>query len=265
MEAQMHIPTGSPLKEYITAIWEVYGNRNLSETILPKGIFEMVFNLADEMDGILPYGSQSIRTPKCFIQGIHTQVINANYHGQQHLFGIRVQPHMIGQLLGLMPSELNNIIVDLTLIKPEFGILWEQLMEVASFEERVRIIEKAFPVLSDTDSPQTKKLSHLFLADSIESFQSVEQLTEQVYYSSRHLNRKVHHIFGMSAEELIMYKKFLHSVNLMHSQKTTLTDIAYQSGFYDQSHFSRIFKKYTGITAKEYQTQKGALPFHLFS
>lgn len=265
MNAHMHIPVSSPLKEYITGIWEVYGHRYVTETILPKGIFEMVFNLADDMEGILPFSIQPVRTPKCFIQGINTQVINANYIGQQHLFGIRLQPHMVQSLLGIMPSELNNIIVDLTLIKPEFEIIWEQLIEVKSFEERVKIIETVFPILSDADSPRIKKLSQLFLADSIQNFQSVDQLTEQVYYSSRHLNRKVHSIFGMSAEELVIYKKFLHSVNLMHGEKTTLTDITYRSGFYDQSHFSRVFKKYSGITAKEYQTKKGELPFHLFS
>ncbi|WP_284652514.1 helix-turn-helix domain-containing protein [Flavobacterium terrisoli] len=265
MKADLHIPVSSPLKEYITAIWEVYGQRYLTETILPKGIFEMVFNLADDMDGILPFAHQLIRTPKCFIQGINTQVINANYHGQQHLFGIRLQPHMVQSLLGIMPSELNNIIVDLTLIKPEFNLIWEQLIEAQSFEERVRIIETLFPILEETDSIRTKKLSTLFLSNSIENFQSVDRLTEQVYYSSRHLNRKVHSIFGMSAEELVIYKKFLHSVNLMHGEKTTLTDIAYRSGFYDQSHFSRVFKNYSGITAKAYQNQKGELPFHLFS
>ncbi|MES2747661.1 MAG: AraC family transcriptional regulator [Bacteroidota bacterium] len=265
MNAQLHIPVNSQLKEYITSIWEVYGSRNVTETILPKGIFEMVFNLADDMNGVLPYSSKAVQTPQCFIQGINTHVINANYTGQQHLFGIRLQPHMVKSLLGIMPSELSNIIVDLTLIKPEFKIIWHQLMEVDSFEERVKIIETVFPILSQPNCVRTQKLSNLFMSDSIQNFQSLDNLSEQVYYSSRHLNRKSQSIFGLSAEELIIYKKFLHSVNLMHREKTTLTDIAYRSGFYDQSHFCRVFKSYTGITAKEYQKNKGELPFHLFS
>jgi AraC-like DNA-binding protein len=265
MKAQLHIPLNSHLKEYITSIWEVYGGTNVSETILPKGIFEMVFNLADTMDGILPYANQMVRTPQCFIQGINTHVINANYLGRQHLFGIRLQPHMVKSLLGIMPSELNNIIVDLSLIKPEFRIIWEQLSEAPSFDERVQIIETIFPILIQPDCIRTQKLSNLFMSNSIQDFQSLDNLTEQVYYSSRHLNRKSQSIFGLSAEELIIYKKFLHSVNLMHAEKTTLTDIAYRSGFYDQSHFCRIFKSYTGITAKEYKNNKSDLPFHLFS
>lgn len=265
MDAQIHIPADSHLKEYITSMWEVYGARNVTETILPKGIFEMVFNLADGMDGFLPYADKVARTPKCFIQGINTHVINANYLGQQHLFGIRLQPHMVKSLLGIMPSELNNIIIDLTLIKPEFEIIWEQLAEAHSFAERVKIIETVFPILAQTDDIRTQKFSNLFMANSIQDFQSVDNLTQEVYYSSRHLNRKSQTLFGLSAEELIIYKKFLHSVNLMHGEKSTLTDIAYRSGFYDQSHFCRVFKAYTGITAKEYKNNKSNLPFHLFS
>ena len=265
MNARLHIPVSSPLKEYVTSIWEVFGHRNLNETILPKGIFEMVFNLADDMDGLLPFSHIKVRTPKCFIQGINTHVINANYIGQQHLFGIRLQPHMIQSLLGILPSELNNIIVDLTLIKPEFEVIWHQLIEAESFDKRVQIIETVFPVLNQTDDVRTQKLSSLFQSNSIQDFQSIDKISEQVFYSSRHLNRKTQSLFGMSAEELVIYKKFLHSVNLMHGEKTTLTDIAYRSGFYDQAHFCRVFKNYSGITAKEYRNNKGDLPFHLFS
>ncbi|MFN3754108.1 helix-turn-helix domain-containing protein [Flavobacterium sp.] len=265
METHLHLPFSSPLNEYITSIWEVNGQRNITEIILPKGIFEMVFNLADDMKGILPFSHNAVDTPKCFIQGINTHVINVDYNGQQHLFGIRLQPHMVQRLLGIMPSELNNIIVDLTLIKSEFKFIWHQLMEAKSFEERVKVIEAVFPILSDADNPRLKKLSHLFLENSIQNFQSIDQISKEVFYSPRHLNRKVNSIFGMSAEELIIYKKFLYAVNLMHGDKTTLTDITYRSGFYDQSHFSRVFKKYTGITAKQYQTNKSELPFHLFS
>ena len=65
-------------------------------------------------------------------------------------------------LIGIIPSELKNTIIDLTLIKPGFNILWHQLKEAESFEERVKIIESEFPVLS-TVCLRTKKLCHLLV------------------------------------------------------------------------------------------------------
>jgi len=54
MDLQIHIPSTSQLSEYVTGIWEIFGDRKVNETILPKGVVEMVFNLGDPMHGLLP-------------------------------------------------------------------------------------------------------------------------------------------------------------------------------------------------------------------
>lgn len=43
------------------------------------------------------------------------------------------------------------------------------------------------------------------------------------------------------------------SLSLIRTSKTSLTDIAYQCGFYDQSHFTGAFKQLTGFRPKEFQ------------
>jgi AraC-like DNA-binding protein len=265
MDTSIHIPSTSQLTEYVTSIWEVFGNQNIKETILPQGVVEMIFNLGDSMQGVMPHKTETFHAPRCFIQGVNTQVIQVSYTGHQHLFGIRLQPGMVKSLIGIIPSEVKNTLIDLTLIKPGFNILWHQLKEAASFQERVKLIEAEFPVLSEAVCLRTQKLCNLFLAEGIQDFQSLDSLSEQVYYSPRHLNRKTQSLFGISAEELITYKKFLHAVKLVHSSNYSLTSIAYESGFFDQAHFCRIFKSYAGITARQYRQNKSELPFHLFS
>lgn len=264
MNASIHIPTTSRLSEYVTGIWEVSGNSGINETILPKGIVEMIFNLGDPMQGQLP-GQAAFHAPLCFIQGVNTGTIEVAYNGSQHLFGIRLQPAMVKGLLGILPSEVKNTLIDLTLIKPGYNILWHRLKETSSFNERVKIIEDEFPVLSAVVCHRTQRLCNLFSEDSIDNFQSIDHLSQQVYYSTRNLNRKTQSLFGISAEELITYKKFLHAVKLLHTGNESLTSIAHSSGFYDQAHFCRVFKSYAGITAGKYRSQKSELPFHLFS
>jgi AraC-like DNA-binding protein len=265
MDIRVHIPATSQLTEYVTSIWEVFGRQHVNETILPQGVVEMIFNLGDPMDCLMPDKPEIFRVPLCFIQGVNTQAIQASYPGQQHLFGIRLQPGMVRSLIGIIPSELKNTLIDLTLIKPAFSRLWHELKEAASFPERVKVIEAEFPVLSAAVCHRTEKLCNLFLADGLKNFDSLETLSQQVYYSPRHLNRKSQSLFGISVEELITYKKFLHAVKLMHFENDSLTAIAHESGFFDQAHFCRTFKSYTGITAKQYRQKKSDLPFHLFS
>lgn len=264
MNAQLHIPFASQLSEYVSFIWEVNGSNGLNERILPKGIVEMIFNLGDTMNGVT-MTDDSLNPPLCFIQGVNTQTIDVNYSGKHHLFGIRLQPGMVKGLLGIMPSELKNTLVDLTLLKPGFNILWQQLKEAPSFNDRVKLIEEQFPVLSAAVCLRTQKLCNLFLAESIDGFGNVDELSKQVHYSTRQLNRKTQSLFGISAEELITYKKFLHAVKLLHINNDPLSSVAYESGFFDQAHFCRVFKSYAGITATQYRRQKSELPFHIFS
>jgi AraC-like DNA-binding protein len=155
--------------------------------------------------------------------------------------------------------------VDLCLLKPEFKNLWYRLIEAASFEERVKIIEDELPILSAGVCLRTQKFCDIFLAEGIDEFKSLENLSQQIYYSRRHLNRKSQSIFGISAEELITYKKFLHAVRQLHSNHYSLTEIAHESGFFDQAHFCRTFKSYSGITARQYKLNRSELPFHLFN
>ncbi|MEO6253119.1 MAG: helix-turn-helix transcriptional regulator [Ferruginibacter sp.] len=137
--------------------------------------------------------------------------------------------------------------------------------EATGFHARVAIVEKEFPVLTQSICPRTQYFCELFANTGEQPFQSIEELSKQVCYSTRQLNRKAQSLFGVSAEELFIHKKFRRAVELLHSDKRSLTDIALHAGFYDQAHFCRIFKNYTGLTAKQYQSQKSELPFHIFS
>lgn len=265
MDVSTHFPApSSHLSMYVVMVWEVYGYRNAKESILPQGAVELIFNLGDGMTGTLP-GNRNLNAPACFIQGINTNTIQVNYSGQQHLFGIRLMPSMVNSLYKIESAELKNILVDLTLINPRFMSIWHRLMEVQSFEKRVQVIEQEFPLVEKPDCIRTRKLCKMFFSNSIEGFESVEVLAAAINYSTRQANRKAHSLFGMSGEELTLYKKYLQSVNLIHTENYSLSEIAHQSGFFDQAHFCRKFKMYSGITASEYTSTKSNSPFHIYA
>jgi AraC-like DNA-binding protein len=43
------------------------------------------------------------------------------------------------------------------------------------------------------------------------------------------------------------------AIELLKDPKNSLADIAYLTGFSDQSHFTRIFKKFTGKNPSEFR------------
>ena len=265
MKSKVYIPSRSALSSYITAIWETQSQGISKEMILPKGMVEMVFNLSDPMMGILPHQSKASNAPNCFVQGLNTHLVNVRYSGEQHLFGINLETYMVKPLLGILPSECKDTLIDLTLINPLFNQVWHQLKEASSFQERVVVIEHVFPALDQVKCTRTHHFCNIFSNSMMEVPTSVDMLTKHICYSSRQLNRKSQSLFGLTTEELLIHKKFRTAVSLMHDDAKPLTSIAYEAGFYDQAHFCRVFKNYTGLTAKDYQLQKSDLPFHIFS
>lgn len=266
MNFQIHIPPYPITSNPIACLWELSGGHKYTEFILPQGVIEVVFNLSEPIKGQLPNSSKFIQAPLCFIQGIHTQVLTAYYSGLHHLFGIRLQPYAVKRFLNILPSELSNQSIDVTLIKPEFKNLWVQLGEAKTFQDRVAMVESMFRYDWTSECTRSVAICEFFLSGQIDCFQSVDHLAREICYSSRHLTRKAHELFGLSTEELILYKKFMNSVNLMHSDsdQSKLVDVALKSGFHDQPHFNRVFKSFSGLTPKEYRLQKTDLPFHLF-
>lgn len=263
MKTHVHLPYNSHLSTYITMIWENVTKDQVYETILPQGMIEIIFNLEEPVVGLLPHEKQAKPSPVCFVQGLYTHSIYVRNKDTRHLFGMRLRNGMVRKLLGVHPSELKNAIIDLHLLKPEIANLWYPLKEAVNFNARLQILEKELPNLFADDCQRTNALWHLFQADGVDHFLTIKDLTRQVFYSSRHLNRKSRDLFGVSAEELIGYKKFMHATRLLHTDANSLTTVAYHSGYCDQAHFCHTFKSLSGITPSEYRRKKSPFPFHI--
>lgn len=66
---------------------------------------------------------------------------------------------------------------------------------------------------------------------------------------SKHFSKYFACTFGEYRRRLKIEK----ALQLIRTSKFSLTEIAYECGFYDQSHFTRTFKKLTGFLPKHYE------------
>lgn len=69
-------------------------------------------------------------------------------------------------------------------------------------------------------------------------------------------NRKVKAILGCPPIDLVVNMRIKHALSLLETTDYNISEIAYRSGFNDPRYFSRIFKKMTGKTPKQYQQNK---------
>lgn len=77
-----------------------------------------------------------------------------------------------------------------------------------------------------------------------------EELDVNPAYLSREFSR---YFDNLSFGEYIRKQRIEKAIQLLDSTDDTLAEIAYLTGFSDQSHFNRVFKAHTGQTPSEYR------------
>lgn len=264
MNHNYYIPAHPAHKNVIQAIWQVAHTPLFNtEYIIPKGVIEVIFNFSDSNAIPAQIGDKVNYLPNCFINGFNTEPIQIQLPQTQVFFGVIVQPLAVKRIFKVPGSELMDLTIDLTLIDPTFSSLWHQLADQVSFDKRVKVFLNWLNKHITDWHPQDQ-LMNAFLYAPKQHTLSVPGLADSLCYSTRHLSRKLFEVTGMNAEEILLYKKYLHAVELMHQTHLSLTQIAHQSFFTDQSHFIKTFKAYAGVTPGVYRRKMSAVKGHIY-
>lgn len=264
MRTHFHTPQERSLKDAVQFFWQV--NRNNSfrqESIVPKGVVEIVFNFFPETKFIGKLYNKSFKMPKCFIQGYHYNTIELALPESQFLFGVVLQTAATKHILKIPAGEFAGQCIDLTEVDASFSTLWHQLAEKKTFSEKVAHFSlwllKRLPCLTLREQALNDMLT---LKNEMPL--SVSDISEWLCYSPRNLCRVFHELTGMNTEQTLLYLKYLKAVNLIHYSGLSLTEIAYDCEFSDQSHFIKVFKMFTALTPNEYKNMKSEITGHYF-
>ena len=163
--------------------------------------------------------------------------------------------------------NLKNIFISYTSIVSraaiEKGLAWEVSLTLTDFY---------FEAVEELNT--IKDINELFLKMILDYTEHVNKVKMYNYSSAilkcqkyifEHLYEKISmnpcylsHLFkkevGVSISDYIQKERIEESKKLILSGKKSLVDIYVPLGFIDQSHFSKTFKKFVGITPKEYKT-----------
>lgn len=259
-------PTGKE-KVFLNCIWRVseYDLHKRTEVILPKGTVEIIFNFSDKTNYACPSLQNPIKLPSVFINGINFKPFELYKSGQHEFVGIQLNAAGLKMLFNVPVKELNNMVCEGKCICPDLEFLAEKLYGEGTFSQQVEIIMNWI----------RRKMSLFHYGYSIERVQllqqlvrshkqSVKRLCEEVCLSDRQLRRFCLEWLGMNTEEYLLYSKYLHCLNHIHHSNQPLTDIGLEAGYFDQSHFIREFRSFTGMTPMQYRKANTELPGHIF-
>ncbi|ETZ20991.1 AraC family transcriptional regulator [Pedobacter sp. V48] len=155
-------------------------------------------------------------------------------------------------------------------IRQEALVLFEKLyLKVASGQaiqwDAVRITLLYLLVLVDQNAVIQKKNSiPVYNYTILRNFQNLiekhystvrlpKDYADLLYITPNHLNALCKEYLGMQAGEVIRNRVLLEAKRLLVSQDMSISEIAYELNFNDNSYFTKFFKKLVGVTPEEFK------------
>lgn len=84
---------------------------------------------------------------------------------------------------------------------------------------------------------------------------SLISLSKYVSISPEHLARAFKKIHAISIGDYLRQVKIKYACDELANTDKSIVEISFESGFYDQSHFCKVFKSLIGITPLSYRNK----------
>lgn len=256
MDYQTFEPSDN-LKPLVKCYWTLDGPKEdnaQKQTIVPDGCMEMIFHYGDLYQQYLPDGEVIIQ-PRCFVFGQLSRPLEIQPTGITGIFSARFNPDGFAPISPIPLTDLQDKATSLLdLFGNEGEELAQNIVGSATTEERRNLME-AFLFKRFQDSKAINSLVKSTLKTILESrgSLSVSEVSKNQQINRRSIERRMITHTGLSPKKLSKIIRLQSTLKLLISGKyTSLTAVAHEADYYDQSHFIKDFKDITGITPKEF-------------
>jgi AraC-like DNA-binding protein len=244
------------LAPYVRNFWVYGGCASPESPYIYRGYAdactELIFHVRSPFDLVKTDGTYE----KSIATGIHAQTRNVSrwiVTRDWSIFGCYVYPYAIPRLFGFPASDLTDSLVDFrSVLGIEGDELEERIMTAADDAARVRLLSV---FLENRLDRHTRELPPVFLSINhileTRGSVSIETLADRFSMSHRNFERKFKEFSGFRPKLYSRIARF-HAAMAEYGSGKSLTDIAYDCGYYDQSHFINDFKEFSGYNPKIY-------------
>lgn len=248
----------SDLESVVKCYWTLEvpaGASAQRQRIIPDGCIEMIFILGEDVKRYTN-GDKFIIQPRAMVLGQITEPFVVEPMGFVNSFAIRFYPYGFASF---SPWPLKDLANKETPISFLFGEnvskeLEKNIVQAKDTEERIVTIENfllsQLKNKSTIDNIVRTTVETIFLTGGSAS---INAILKDDASKRRQLERNFRKQIGISPKQLGKVIRLQTALQMLISQESeNFTRIAYESEYYDQAHFIKDFKEFTGITPKEF-------------
>lgn len=223
-------------------------------TIVPDGCIKMIFHHGDRYKHHRENG-ESIFLPKYFVIGQLTRPYVVEPTGETGTFFVCFHPNGFLPFATVPIKYMENTAISFEkLFGKEGQEIGQNILNANSTSERINLIESfLFKRLANTQTIDQIVKSTVETILTANGQFSIEVLSKQNKTNRRQLARKFSSDIGLSPKQLSKTIRLQAALKMLLTKDiTSLTSLAYENEYYDQAHFIKEFKEFTGLTPKEF-------------
>ncbi len=245
-------PPPVSLKKYADKVFEFTckPNKNQSVTfhLIPSCVSSVIF-----------ITFQKSKISRLVVSGPNIKSNPIKTNESVHLLGIGFKPLVLPVILNVKPSLLMNKITELGKLtgKEEAAALLRVISKSRNNGNIVKHISnfilRKIPLTINIEADIIK------VADSIVRFEGNIKLNEiygKISMSRRNFQRKFLEYSGLTPKEFCKIVRFEAVLKKLAVHNYKHLDILWESGFYDQSHYNREFKEFSGLPPSAYKVRQ---------
>lgn len=214
---------------------------------VPDGYVDWVFHLGDPWHCNFPQNKNIQKAEKFHVFGQIKKHVDLDIsNGKIDLFGVKFYPWVAKHLWKIDMHYLTDVCLSLTdLDLSDMKFLQEQVISVTSIKDRMKCVESYFrPNLNYNENESLKPVLNAITKDKdLNNFNVGLRRIEQRFRNEIGIPPK---LFSRT----LRINKTIEVIK--NTNELSLTQLALESEFYDQSHFIKDFKQFTGYSPRKF-------------
>lgn len=257
MDYKTYLPC-EDLAQQVKLYWSIESIENDTphekERIFPDGCIELIFNYSDRWRKYDTDTEFHIQEP-CFIHGQLKTYFELQATGNIGVFSARMHPAGLQPFVDFDVDTFTGSTLTIAQVWGKDGeSLEKDILACDSNEIRIEVLEKF--LLGKRQALKIDNTPVEYCVDALINSvgnSTIEQLSASLDIGQRQLERRFTAAVGISPKLFSRITRFQNILQLIENKEfKNFTTVAYEGGFYDQAHFIKDFKDFTGLNPKQY-------------
>ena len=241
------------LEKFIECFWIVESDEPPSvQKIIPDGFPEIVIHYADPYK--ININGQWENQEMQLLAGQITKHFYLQNTGTAGMLGIKFKPHAVTHLFDIDMKLMVDKVAPLPeKLQPPLSEIISAVKNKAGYETLISICESSFSHIIE-NCAETKGGIELALQLVFQrnGMVTVQELCDHCHRGERQLERLFSKYVGLSPKFFARIIRFSYIFQVMQEKTPSWSDVVHKAGFYDQSHFIKNFKAFTGEDPSSY-------------